>query len=83
LVQQSLGSEAAIVQTGEVSATGGQKYTLIAVGLFDTVQLTGQGIVSLIPGYALKFTFTTFSDPFLRVHESGRVMNILSECAAP
>ena len=37
LVQQALGRQAAVVQAGQVTAPGGQKYSLIAVRLLDAV----------------------------------------------
>jgi len=79
LIHQALGGEPAIVKAGQVSAAGGQKYALAAVGFLNTGQLTGEGLQCLIPGDALKFAFTAFTDTFLGIHQPLGVVDVLPE----
>ena len=49
LVQQTLGRKTAVVQACQIAPAGGKKDTPIAVGLLYPVQLTCQGVESLVP----------------------------------
>ena len=83
LIQEPLCRQTAIMQAGQVAPAGGQEYALVAVAFLYAVQLTCQGIKSLIPGNSFKFSLTTVTSSFLREHKSVRMMDILPERPAP
>jgi hypothetical protein len=82
LIHEALGCEPSVVQACQVPAARCQKNTFVAVGFLYAGQMAGQHIQSFIPGDTFEFAFTTLTDPFLRVHQSLRMVDILPECPA-